>query len=93
MCVDDIEFLEARNLHHFARKSRGVQREFEKGIGGHLDFVIEDVSLVSVESHRHCIADEVDLVTLESKGFTEFGGNYSTASVCWVTNDADFHIW
>jgi hypothetical protein len=46
---------------------------------------------ISAQPHGLRIANEMDLMTPESQGLSELGGDDTTSSVCWITHYADFH--
>src|SRR6185437_1846335 len=89
--MQQIELVIDDHVDHGARQSRLVRRIVEERVGGHAHFVVEDVRIELVETHRLLIGDKMDLVTLVRQGLTEFGGQYATAAKCGITDDAYTH--
>ena len=92
MRVNQIKFFELCHLHHFTREGRRIQRKIKQRIGGHFDFVIEDVVNESVQPHRHRIADEMYLMSSLGKRFSELRCDNAASAVCGITGDSDFHF-
>ena len=60
--VDDIQLVKSCNFNDFACERRRVHWEFKKGIAGKFHFMIVHIPLKAVQSHRHGVADEMDLM-------------------------------
>ncbi len=89
--VQQIEFVELRDLSHARRQRQIVGRIFKQRIARDLDLVIMDVRFRSGQANGLRIGDEMNLVAAASQFQAQFGGDYSAAAVGRITGDADLH--
>src|SRR5262249_10283983 len=89
--MDQIEFLESGDFNNFACERRSVQWKFKHRIACHFHFVIEHIAQILIEPHRHCIANEMYLMTSGSQRLSELGCDDAAPTVRGVTHNADLH--
>jgi protein involved in polysaccharide export with SLBB domain len=54
-------------------------------------FVIEDIGAEARQSYGLLVGDEVNVMAFVGQGFSQFRGQYSTASESRITNNPDVH--
>ncbi len=94
-CVVNVQYIEIvifSDVDHLAGQRIGVKREVEQRILRHLDFVEEYVADHVLETHRHRVADKMDLMASLCERLTELGCDYTASAVCWITSNSDFQL-
>ncbi len=93
--VQQVELLVLGHVHHFAGQGQFVGRILKERIAAQGHLVVEKIFVEKVEARRLGVGNKVYAVTFFGQGFTEFGGDYATAPVGRVTDNANFHekVW
>src|SRR5208337_128529 len=89
--VEQIEFVELRNLGHTRRQRQIVGRIFEQRIARDFNLVIMNVRLGPGQTNGLRVGDEVNFMTAASKLKPQFSGDNSTAAVGRITRNANLH--
>jgi len=91
MDVQQIEFVELRNLGHARGQRQIVRRIFEQRVPRDLDLVIVNIRLGAGQTDGLRIGDEMNLMAAAGQFQSEFGGHDTAAAVSWITGDPDLH--
>jgi len=89
--VQQIEFVELRNLGHARGQRQIVRRIFKQRIARDLDLMIMNVRFGAGQTNGLRIGDEMNLMAAPGEFKSQFGGHNSAAAVGGITGDTNLH--
>jgi hypothetical protein len=55
--------------------------------------MVKEIFIKEIQPDGLRVGNKVNLMTFFSQSFSQFGGNYAAAAKCWVTHNANIHIF
>src|SRR5258707_1975219 len=91
--MKNVQIVDFRHFRHARRQCQIVWRILKQGILRDCDFVKEYPRLLSVQTDRLLISNEMHFMATLRQLDPEFRAHNSAATVCGITSDSDFHLF
>src|SRR6185503_14452033 len=93
--VNEIKLFGSRHLEYFRSERICVRRVLEQRVAQHIHSVKMNslASATRVQSHRRCVANEMNLVPALCELQTQLSAYNAAPAVRWIASDSYFHGW